>query len=97
MVLDYKYLSGDAIRATEAMLAAPFHRHALRMQGKGLGRTLFEETFRALPGERIQLEVEAINPAGRLYERMGFAEERRFRLRGVEWRVMVRCPERENP
>lgn len=66
-------------------------------RGKGLGRTLLEETFRALPGGRIQLEVEAINPAGRLYERMGFAEERRFRLRGVEWRVMVRCPERENP
>lgn len=60
--------------------------------GKGLGRALLEETFRALPGERIQLEVEATSPAGRLYERMGFAEERRFRLRGVEWRVMVREP-----
>lgn len=58
--------------------------------GRGLGRALLEETIRALPGQRIQLEVEAINPAGRLYERMGFREERRFRLRGVEWRVMVR-------
>lgn len=60
--------------------------------GKGLGKALLEETFRALPGERIQLEVEAVNPAGRLYERMGFVEERRFRLVGVEWRVMVREP-----
>ncbi len=60
--------------------------------GKGLGRALLSETFRALPGEKIQLEVEAINPAGRLYERMGFAGERRFQLRGAEWRVMVREP-----
>ncbi|MGB9590561.1 MAG: GNAT family N-acetyltransferase [candidate division WOR-3 bacterium] len=58
--------------------------------GKGLGGTLLDETCKVLPGERIQLEVEAVNPAGRLYERKGFREERRFRLRGVEWRVMVR-------
>ncbi|MEO0191712.1 MAG: GNAT family N-acetyltransferase [candidate division WOR-3 bacterium] len=74
------------------MLAAPFIGTRRDLIGKGLGRALLEETFRALPGERIQLEVEAINPAGRLYERMGFVEERRFRLRGAEWKVMVREP-----
>lgn len=60
--------------------------------GRGLGKALLEETFRVLPGERIQLEVEAVNPAGRLYGRMGFREERRFRLMGAEWKVMVREP-----
>jgi ribosomal protein S18 acetylase RimI-like enzyme len=65
----YVYANEDEIRIVDIALL-PEHR------GRGIGRTLLGEVL--ADGRRVTIHVERMNPALRLYERLGFvlAEDR---------------------
>jgi ribosomal protein S18 acetylase RimI-like enzyme len=60
-------------------------------QGRGIGRILLQHVIATAPIPRVQLEVEQEKPAVALYRSVGFHQERRFHLGGVDWLVMVRA------
>ncbi len=60
-------------------------------RGQGIARLILEHIFFTRPAAQIQLEVEKENlPAFRLYSSEGFQVDRKYRLGGVEWLVMVK-------
>ncbi len=59
-------------------------------QGQGIGRILLQQVIAAAPFPRVQLEVEREKPAVTLYRSVGFEQERKFHLGGVDWLVMVK-------
>ncbi len=61
-------------------------------RGRGVATRLIERLFERTEGLPVQLEVEANNPAVRLYKKLGFEVEKEFRAAGVRWFVMVRRP-----
>ena len=52
------------------------HEDTVTLRGQGLGGRLIEEARRHCP-QGIKLHVELENPAGRLYERLGFTQKYR--------------------
>ncbi len=59
-------------------------------RGKGIATKLIKQLFERAEGLPVQLEVEADNPAVRLYKKLGFEVEKEFKAAGVKWLAMVR-------